>query len=112
MQSKIAYYRIILSASDSHIYYVSVLASRRHGTLYIGVTNDLIRRVQEHRECMLPGFTKRYGVHRLVYFEMFGEIGEAIAREKKLKRWRRDWKIALIEENNLEWDDLWPRLAQ
>jgi putative endonuclease len=101
-----------VSASDSHVYYVYILASRRHGTLYTGVTNDLIRRVQEHREKMLPGFTKRYGVVRLVYFEMFGEIGDAIAREKKLKRWRRDWKIALIEENNLDWGDLWPRLAQ
>ncbi len=101
-----------MSASDSHIYFVYILASRRHGTLYTGVTNDLIHRVQEHRESMLPGFTKRYGVHRLVYFEMFGEIGEAIAREKKLKRWRRDWKIALIEANNLDWGDLWPRLAQ
>lgn len=101
-----------MSAFDSIIYYVYILASRRHGTLYTGVTNDLIRRVQEHRESMLPGFTKRYGVLRLVYFEMFGEIGDAIAREKKLKRWRRDWKIALIEENNLDWDDLWSRLAQ
>ena len=101
-----------MSTSDPRIYYVYILASRRHGTLYTGVTNDLIRRVQEHREKMLPGFTKRYGVVRLVYFEMFGEIGEAIAREKKLKRWRRDWKIALIEENNLDWGDLWPRLAQ
>ena len=101
-----------MSTSASRIYYVYILASRRHGTLYTGVTNDLIRRVQEHREGMLPGFTKRYGVVRLVYFEMFGEIGDAIAREKKLKRWRRDWKIALIEENNLDWGDLWPRLAQ
>lgn len=101
-----------MTAGDSHIYYVYILASRRHGTLYTGVTNDLIWRVQEHREKMLPGFTKRYGVVRLVYFESFGEIGDAIAREKKLKRWRRDWKIALIEENNPEWDDLWERLAQ
>ena len=61
---------------------------------------------------MLPGFTKRYGIKRLVYFEMFGDIHEAIAREKKLKRWRRDWKIALIEEQNPDWGDLWERLAR
>jgi putative endonuclease len=101
-----------VSASGLHVYYVYVLASRRHGTLYTGVTNDLVRRVHEHRESMLPGFTKRYRVKRLVYFELFGDVHEAIAREKNLKRWRRDWKIALIEEQNPEWDDLWVGLAR
>jgi putative endonuclease len=93
-------------------YFVYILASRRHGTLYIGVTNDLLRRVGDHREGTADGFTKAYGVNRLVYFEMFSDIGEAILREKRLKKWRRDWKIALIEETNPEWVDLYRGLTQ
>jgi putative endonuclease len=89
-------------------YWVYILASRKHGTLYIGVTGDLAGRVYEHRAGITPGFTTRYGVHMLVYFEMFGMIDEAIAREKRLKKWRRDWKIALIEERNPTWVDLFP----
>ena len=85
---------------------IYILASRKHGTLYIGVTSDLSGRVYEHRAGITPGFTTRYGVHRLVYFETFGIIDEAIAREKQLKRWRREWKINLIERSNPHWIDL------
>jgi putative endonuclease len=93
-------------------YFVYVLASRRHGTLYIGVSNDLLRRVGEHREGVVEGFTMKYGVKHLVYFESFADVGEAILREKRLKKWRRDWKIALIEESNPEWVDLYPGLTR
>jgi putative endonuclease len=89
---------------------VYVLASRRNGTLYVGVTNDVRRRVWEHRTGVADGFTKRYGVHRLVYAEFHASIVEAIAREKQLKKWRRAWKLALIEEANPEWRDLYDDL--
>jgi putative endonuclease len=92
-------------------YYIYILASRIGGTLYIGVTNDLIRRAYEHREKLVKGFTKKYDVARLVYFEQFGEIGAAIQREKQLKRWKRAWKIRLVEERNPNWDDLYPSIA-
>ena len=92
-------------------YYVYVLASGRRGTLYIGVTNDLIRRVYEHRNSFVSGFTAKYRVYNLVYFEIFDDILEAITREKRLKRWRRDWKMELIEKHNEDWHDLWPSLA-
>jgi putative endonuclease len=88
-----------------------MLSSQPQGTLYIGVTNDLIRRVSEHREGAVPGFTKKYGVRRLVWFEEYGDISEAIAQEKRMKRWRRDWKRSLIEENNPHWTDLYPALV-
>jgi putative endonuclease len=88
------------------MYYVYILASGRHGTLYIGVTNSLQKRLEEHRSGKGSKFVKRYGVHRLVYTEAFGRADEAIAREKQLKRWKRDWKIELIERENLEWRDL------
>ena len=91
--------------------YVYMLASKPQGTLYIGVTNDLVRRVAEHKESMIPGFTKRYGVNKLVYWEAFEDYEAAIAREKELKRWRRDWKRALIEENNPHWADLFGNIA-
>jgi putative endonuclease len=84
---------------------VYILASRRHGTLYIGVTSDLIGRLYQHRAKMVRGFTSRYGVMRLVYFEMTDTMEAAIAREKQLKAWKRDWKIALIERDNPQWDD-------
>jgi putative endonuclease len=90
-----------------YTYYVYILASRRNGTLYIGVTNDLIRRVHEHREGLVPGFTKRYGVKVLVYYEVHSEIASAIEREKRMKRWRRAWKLQLIEGGNPQWRDLW-----
>jgi putative endonuclease len=92
-------------------YYVYILASAPQGTLYVGVTNDLIRRVGEHRLEMADGFTKKYNVHRLVYFETFDDVTPAIEREKKLKRWRRDWKIALFSQLNPDWRDLYDDLA-
>ena len=92
-------------------YYVYILASRIGGTLYIGVTNDLLRRVGEHREGVVAGFTKKYGVKRLVYFETFDDVDAAIAREKLLKGWNRAWKIRLIEKDNPNWDDLFPPLV-
>jgi len=92
-------------------FYVYILASRIGGTLYVGVTNDLIRRVYEHRSDAVEGFTKRYDVHRLVYFECFDEIEQAIHREKRLKKWTRAWKIALIAKDNPNWIDLYPQIA-
>src|SRR3981081_589038 len=92
-------------------YYVYILASKIGGTLYIGVTNDFIRRVAEHRSKAVEGFTRRYGVDRLVYFECFVDIENAIHREKRLKKWTRAWKIALIEKDNPDWNDLYPGIA-
>ena len=94
-----------------HTYFLYILANRKNGTLYVGVTNNLLRRVQEHREGLVPGFTKKYVVKLLVYYEVFGDITEAIAREKRFKRWLRRWKIVLIEQQNPNWQDLWPELA-
>jgi putative endonuclease len=91
-------------------YYVYIMASKRNGTLYIGVTNDLIRRAWEHREGMADGFTKKYGVKMLVHFEMFENIDAAIHRETRLKKWKRRWKLELIEKNNVEWKDLYETL--
>jgi len=87
-------------------YYVYILASRRNGTLYIGVTNDLERRVYEHKHNLIDGFTSTYGVHMLVYCEHATDVRAAIAREKQLKKWNRAWKIDLIESANPEWNDL------
>jgi putative endonuclease len=87
-------------------YYVYILASGRHGTLYIGVTNNIRVRLEQHRTGRGSEFVKKYGVHRLVHVETFPSAREAIAREKQLKNWRRDWKIRLIEEENLDWGDL------
>ncbi|SNT61681.1 putative endonuclease [Tardiphaga sp. OK246] len=92
-------------------YYFYLLASRKYGTLYIGVTNDLIRRVYEHRSKEVDGFTRRYDVDKLVWFEVYDDVLSAIAREKELKKWRRDWKIRLIEEQNPNWMDLYPVLS-
>ena len=86
--------------------YVYILASRRNGTLYIGVTNDLERRIAEHKSGLVPGFTEKYNVKMLVWFEEFHGTNEAIQREKQLKNWHRAWKIALIERTNPEWRDL------
>jgi putative endonuclease len=93
-------------------YWVYILASRLGGTLYIGVTNDLVRRVYEHREGLAEGFTKKHGVHRLVHFEQFDDVENAIRREKRLKSWNRAWKIRLIEEKNKNWIDLYYQIAQ
>jgi putative endonuclease len=87
-------------------YYVYILASKRNGTLYIGVTNDLARRASEHREGLVPGFTKTYGVKMLVYFEAFDSIEQAIRREKRLKKYKREWKMNLVQQYNVEWRDL------
>ena len=92
-------------------FYVYILASRIGGTLYIGVTNDLIRRAAEHRLKSIMGFTKKYDVVRLIYFEQFDDAENAIKREKQLKKWNRAWKIRLIEELNPNWDDLYPSIA-
>jgi putative endonuclease len=86
---------------------VYILASKRNGTLYIGVTSDLGKRVGQHKESAVPGFTQRYHVHNLVYFEQHGNMMEAIQREKQLKKWNRAWKIALIEKENPTWRDLY-----
>ena len=87
-------------------YYVYIMASQRNGTLYIGVTNDLTRRVYEHKQGMVEGFTKKYGVHRLVYYESTNDVYAALKREKRLKKWERAWKIRLIEERNPDWEEL------
>ena len=86
-------------------YYVYILASKRNGTLYIGVTNNLIRGVSEHRDGLVEGFTKKYGVTRLAHFEFFEDVHGAIRRETLLKKWRRQWKIDLIQSQNVEWTD-------
>ena len=91
-------------------YWAYILASRLGGTLYIGVTNNLVQRVYQHRTGVTAGFTKEYHVHRLVYFEPHTDIEAAIRREKRLKKWNRAWKIRLIEENNPNWDDLYSRI--
>ncbi len=91
--------------------YVYILASRYKGTLYIGVTNNLSRRIEQHRSGAIPGFTKEYGIYTLVYFEEHASILEARARERVLKRWRREWKIQLIEFVNPSWRDLTPDLV-
>lgn len=88
-----------------------ILASKKYGTLYIGVTGDIIKRVYQHKEKQVKGFTSHYGVDKLVYFEIFESIEEAIIREKRLKKWNRDWKIDLIERENPMWDDLYKNLV-
>jgi putative endonuclease len=93
-------------------YYVYILASQRNGTLYIGVTNNLIRRVAEHNSGEIKGFTQKYKVNRLVYFEDTNDVNAALTREKQLKKWKRSWKLKLIEGNNPEWRDLYPDIIQ
>ncbi len=98
---------------------VYILASRKNSTLYVGVTADLIKRIWEHnwehnwehKQELTEGFTKKYGIHDLVYYEIHAEILEAIRREKQIKKWNRAWKIRLIEERNPEWRDLWSEIA-
>jgi len=91
-------------------HYVYILASKSNGTLYTGVTNDLLRRVYEHKSGLIEGFTQKYKVHRLVYYEHVNDINSAIQREKKLKKWKRNWKIELIESMNPNWHDLYDEL--
>jgi putative endonuclease len=106
-----AWQRGTVSMGGERHYRVYILASGIGGTLYIGVTNDLVRRVFEHREKLIPGFTTKYDVSHLVYFEQYDDVENAIRREKRLKQWNRAWKIQLIEETNPNWDDLYPSIA-
>ena len=92
------------------VYVVYILTNKFHGTLYIGVTNNLKRRMMEHREEKVAGFTKKYGLKKLVHVDRFDSIIDAIEREKQLKRWHRDWKINLIERRNPYWDDLYTQI--
>ena len=92
--------------------YVYILASKKNGTLYIGVTSDLIKRIYEHKNGLVDGFTKKYKVHLLVYYEQFLDIYSAISREKQLKHWQRKWKLQLIEQNNTNWRDLYSDITQ
>jgi putative endonuclease len=87
-------------------YYVYILANKRNRTLYIGITNDLVRRISEHKSGMIEGFTKKYSIDKLVYYESTTDVNEAITREKRLKKWKRQWKIDLIENSNQDWQDL------
>ena len=93
-------------------YYVYILASRRNGTLYLGVTNDLVRRIYEHKNKVTRGFSSRYGVDRLVWFEVYDDPENAIAREKEIKKWKRAWKLRLIEQSNPQWIDLYAQISQ
>ena len=93
-----------------YVYFVYMLASRRNGTLYTGETNDVLRRTWQHKNDLVAGFTRKYGVHILVWYEMHTDIQEAIAREKQIKGWNRAWKIRLIETHNSGWNDLYERI--
>jgi putative endonuclease len=97
--------------SRERSYWVYILTSKVGGTLYIGVTGNLVKRIYEHRTEVVDGFTKEYGIHRLVYFEQHTDVEAAIRREKRLKKWNRAWKIRLIEETNPNWDDLYLSIA-
>ena len=97
---------------QDYSYYVYILASHRNGTLYIGVTNGLLKRVHQHKNKEIAGFTKKYNVDKLVYFETCGDVMAAIVREKQLKHWNRLWKIELIEKSNPTWRDLYPELLK
>jgi putative endonuclease len=92
-------------------FYVYILASQRNGTLYVGVTSDLIHRVWQHKQKEVEGFTAKYNVSRLVYYEIYQTAEQAITREKKIKKWRRAWKIRLIQKENPEWRDLYEEIA-
>ncbi len=91
-------------------YYVYLLSSQKNGTLYIGVTSNLIRRIREHKEGKVEGFTKKYKIDKLVYYEVYGEVGMALYREKQLKKWKREWKLDLVEKENPNWKDLFDSL--
>ena len=92
-------------------YYVYILSSKKNGTLYIGLTNNLLRRIYEHKNNIIEGFTKKYSVHNLVYYEKHNDINRAISREKQMKKWERQWKINLIRKSNPEWKDLYHDLV-
>ena len=88
-------------------YYIYILASKKNGTLYIGITSNLIKRAYKHRQGLVNGFTKKYNVYKLVYYETLENVSDAIKREKQLKKWKRQWKIELIKKRNPEWKDLY-----
>ena len=92
--------------ANHHQYYMYILSNKKNGILYIGMTNDLERRMFEHKNKLIKGFTKKYSLDKLVYFELFQYANDAIKREKQLKNWNRQWKIDLIEKDNIEWNDL------
>jgi putative endonuclease len=98
--------------SEMSAYYVYILTNKPRGTLYVGVTNNLLRRIHEHREGLAPGFTKRYGLKLLVYFEIYDTPVLAIQREKNIKHWSRAWKLDLVDEANPQWRDLYGDLAR
>ena len=93
-------------------YYVYILANKPNGTLYIGRTDDLIKRTWQHKQKLMKGFTARYGVDKLVYFEIFDDPANMVKRERRLKTWKREWKIALIEEKNPDWHDLYEKIIK
>ena len=97
--------------AKEHRYFVYILTSKRHGTLYVGVTSNLAGRIYEHKKDLREGFTKKYGVHLLVWFEEYAYIQDAILREKRIKKWRRVWKIELIENVNPDWIDLFEQIV-
>ena len=91
-------------------YYVYILASKKNGTLYTGVTNNLVKRIYEHKNDFVKGFTQKYNVHNLVYYEIYNDVKDAITREKRIKKWKRQWKIELIEKTNPNWEDLYCKI--
>ncbi len=91
-------------------YYVYMLSSKRNGALYIGVTSDIVKRVYEHKHRMVEGFTKKYSIHKLVWYEIHASIESAINREKQIKKWKREWKLKLIEKENPNWIDLYENI--
>jgi putative endonuclease len=91
-------------------YYLYIITSKKNGTLYIGITGDLVKRIYEHKQNAVDGFTKKYNVHQLVYYEVYRDIEEAILREKQMKKWNRKWKVRIIEEKNPEWKDLYDEI--
>jgi len=93
-------------------YFIYILASKKNGTLYMGGTNNLIKRIYEHKNNFVKGFTQKYNVHHLVYYEIFNDVYEAITGEKRLKKWKRQWKIELIKKFNPEWKDLYEEILQ
>ena len=101
----------MLGARQAVAYYVYILASRKDGAIYLGITNDLVRRVYEHRTKAVRGFTSKYNVERLVWFEVYDDPVSAISREKELKKWKREWKIRLIEAQNPDWSDLYESIC-
>jgi len=99
------------SKMEAKMYFVYILASKRNGTLYIGMTSNLLKRVDQHKNNLVEGFTAKYGVNRLVYYEQYHNANDAINREKRLKKWNRQWKLELIEKENPQWRDLFEELV-